>query len=138
MDNYGVNNQNNSNSNSIALVAMILGIVSIILCWVPIIGLVLSIVGLILGVKGLNNSKMINKGKGFSIAGISCGSVGIVLSIIYTIVWIFTAWIIKTTVNEIESIYDDDSYNYKSKYNYTYEYDSDDINSILDDYKYYY
>ena len=140
MDNYEVNNQNSSNNNTSAIVGMILGIVSIVLCWIPLIGLVLAIVGLILGVKGLKKSKATNTGKGCAIAGISCGSVGIVFSIIYTIVWIFTAVLVKNIYEEVEDEYD----SYKTtRYNYTYDYDYDDYNynskyknSILNNYYY--
>ena len=117
-----------------AIVGMILGILSVILCWVPVIGLVLGIVALILSIKGLKNSRIINKGKGLSVTGISCGSVGIVVNIIYTIVYIIIFIFATTAVDEIKK-YDTEINNYynetKSYYrNHNYEYNS----TILDDY----
>ena len=130
-------NGNNNQNNTMAITGMILGILSIVFCWIPILGLVLAIIGLILGVKGLNNAKqMEGKGKGMGIAGVSCGSVGIVLSIIYTIFWIFTVLIVKETINAYDTYTNRNSlynYNYNSIYNYNYNYD---INSILDKYTY--
>jgi len=134
-------NGNNNQSNTMAIAGMILGILSIVFCWIPLLGLVLAIIGLILGVKGLNNAKqMEGKGKGFGIAGISCGSVGIVLSIIYTVFWLFFALIINETVNAYNTytnrnyIYD---YNYNNLFNSSYNYNyKSDVNSILNSYIY--
>lgn len=130
MENYEENNQN-LNDNTTAIVSMVLGIISVILCWVPIIGLVLGIVSLIFATKGLKKSRIINKGKGFSIAGISCGSVGIALNVFYTIMWIFMGFIMKYTYDTIDNEIDNNSYKYNSSYNSTYNYN---YNTILDDY----
>ena len=132
-ENLNTNNANNSGNttNTLALVGMILGILGIVCCWIPILGLATAIVGLILGIKGLQNSKNIaNKGRGFGIAGISCGSVGIVLSIIYTIVWIVMAIAVKETVNAVSNEYNSykrNLYSYNTNYNYNSK-------SLLDDY----
>ena len=140
MDNNGNNlnnnlNGNNSNDIGIAIASMVLGIIGIITCWIPILGLVLAIIALVLSVKGLNMAKYTNKGKGFSIAGLSCGSVGIVLSIIYLFVWIFTGFILKTTYDT----YDDYSRKNRRYQNSTYTnsyYDRNNYNNYnaLDDY----
>lgn len=89
---------------------------------------------MVLSVKGLKNSRIINKGKGLSVTGISCGSVGIVVNIIYTIVYIIIFIFATTAVDEIKK-YDTEINNYynetKSYYrNHNYEYNS----TILDDY----
>ncbi len=132
-NNEAYNNQNNSGENSGAIVSMILGILSVVLCWVPIIGLALGIVGLILSVNGMKKAAVVNKGKGFSIAGLSCGSVGIVLNIVYTFVWIFMGVILKYTYDEIDKGYNNYKYNYNTSLNRYY--DRNDYNSsILDFY----
>lgn len=132
MENYNEKNNSNPSENS-ALVGMILGIISVALCWIPIIGLVLAIIALVLAVKGIKASKIINKGRGFSITGICCGSVGIVLNVIYTLIWVFAVFLsIYTydTINDNVEELDDYENTYNSIYkNYNYEY-----NSILDDY----
>ncbi len=126
-------NKNITDTN--AIVGMILGILSVVLCWVPVIGLVLGIIALILSIKGLKNSKIINKGKGFSIAGISCGSVGIVINVIYNIMYIFLFIFARTAVDEIKK-YDADVNNYYNETkSYTYRnYDNENSSTILDDY----
>ena len=146
MDNNGNNlnnnlNSNNSNDTSIAIASMVLGIIGIITCWIPILGLVLTIIALVLSVKGLNKSKYTNKGKGFSIAGLSCGAVGITLSVIYLFIWIFSAFIIKASYDAYDdlkrtkntynnSTYTNRYYNYDD-YDYYNELEDFDINSIF-------
>lgn len=129
--NQNSNNNQNSNDNTTAIVSMVLGIISVILCWVPIIGLALGIVSLVFATKGLKKSRIINKGKGFSIAGISCGSVGIALNVFYTIMWIFMGFIMKYTYDTIENEVDNNLYKYNSSYNSIYNHN---YNSVLDDY----
>lgn len=139
MDNNGVINGNNNNSNesSVAIASMVLGILGIITCWVPVLGLVLAIIALVLSVKGLNNSKDTNKGRGFSIAGLSCGAVGIMLGVIYMFVWILTVIVFKATYD----IYDDAKKNNKYNYNnntyvnrrYDIEDDYDQLTKDVDD-----
>lgn len=137
MENYEENSQNldnnqNSNDNTTAIVSMVLGIISVFLCWAPIIGLALGIVSLVFATKGLKKSKIINKGKGFSIAGISCGAVGIVLNVFYTIIWIFVVFVMNYTYDIIDNEFDNyDFNNYNSSYNRIYDYN---YNSVLDDY----
>lgn len=129
--NQNSNNNQNPNDNTTAIVSMVLGIISVILCWVPIIGLALGIVSLVFATKGLKKSRIINKGKGFSIAGISCGSVGIALNVFYTIMWIFMGFIMKYTYDTIENEIDNNLYKYNSSYNSIYNHN---YNSVLDDY----
>jgi len=134
MDNEVIkqSNNNNSNDNNMAMVSMILGIISVVLCWVPIIGLALGIVSLTLAVKGFKVSKQVNKGRGFSIAGISCGSVGIVLNIFYTIIWIIYGIFLKYAIDEMNN----ETTRQNVTINRSYDYDSERINSILDYYNY--
>ena len=125
-------NENITDTN--AIVGMILGILSVILCWVPVIGLVLGIIALILSIKGLKNSKIINKGKGLSVTGISCGSVGIVVNIIYSIMYIILFLFDRTAVDEIKK-YDNDINNYYNETkSYYRNYNNENNDVILDDY----
>lgn len=123
--------ENNENNNP-ALVSMILGIISVVLCWVPLIGLALGIIAIVLAIKGFNVAKTSNKGRGFAIAGVSCGAVGIVLSIIYTIMWIFMGAVFKWSVDTIDNELKNPSYN-STYINRSYEYDYN-TNSILKNY----
>ena len=125
-------NENITDTN--AIVGMILGILSVILCWVPVIGLVLGIIALILSIKGLKNSKIINKGKGLSVTGISCGSVGIGVNIIYSIMYIILFLFARTAVDEIKK-YDNDINNYYNETkSYYRNYNNENNDVILDDY----
>lgn len=128
MDNNGVINGNNNNSNesSVAIASMVLGILGIITCWVPILGIVLAIIALVLSVKGLNNSKDTNKGRGFSIAGLSCGAVGIMLGVIYMFVWIITAIVLKTTYDVYDDVKKSNKYNYNNNTYVNRRYDIED------------
>lgn len=133
MDNYEEINKNVENNNA-AVVAMVLGILSIVLCWVPIISLILAIVALVCSAKGFKNAKTTNKGRGFSIAGLSCGSVGIVFSIIYTILWIFMGFMIGTAIDIFdEELKGNSSYRYEIENSSQYYKKS---KNILDEYDY--
>lgn len=118
-------------TNTKALTGMILGIISVVVCWLPIIGLALGITSLVLSVKGNKIAKEINNGKGFAIAGISCGAVGIVLNVIYSFVWIFYFVLFKYTYDTIK-----DETNVLREYNYNSIYRNYERNetTILDDY----
>ncbi len=132
----------NNESNNQSIVGMILGIVSVVFCSLPILSIALGIVAIVLGVKGLKKSNDMpkRKGKGMGIAGISCGCVGTVLCIIYTIMWIFMAVCFK----EMFDYYDNYVDNYTNS-SYTTHYDYDDYDYDLDNddryttqnYKYY-
>lgn len=139
-NNYESLNGNNQNEdNNIAIISMILGIISIALCWVPIFGIALGIVGLVLSIKGLNKAKMVNKGKGFAIAGLTCSIVGIFLNLIYSFAWFLAFIVLKSTVNVLENLDYNYTYNnsrYNSSYNRTYNYRNSYNKSILNDYVY--
>lgn len=122
------NGNETGKSNGIAVTGMVLGIISIVLCWVPVLGLGLAIAGLILGVKGLKSSSNLNgKGKGMGIAGISCGAVGTVFSVMYLIVWIFAVLVAKEVYDEVDNqldVYRSTYNSYNSSYNRSiYDYD---------------
>lgn len=135
-------NQNNTVSNGIAIAGMVLGIISIVLCWIPFVPVVLGIVGLILGVKGMRKSNTLpqNKGKGMGITGIICGSMGTLVSVIYTIVWIMIIVVAKMDYDEASNNYN----SYKNEYNSYKRYTNYSqvstqeiaMNTILDDYTY--
>lgn len=126
-------NENITDTN--AIVGMILGILSVILCWVPVIGLALGITALVLSVKGLKNSRIINKGKGFSVTGVSCGSVGLVVNIIYSIMYIMIFILAKDVGDEIKKINADVNNYYNETKSYTYRnYNNENSSTILDDY----
>lgn len=126
--------ENENITDTSAIVGMILGILSVILCWVPVIGLALGITALVLSVKGLKNSRIINKGKGFSVTGISCGSVGLVVNIIYSIMYIILFLFARTAVDEIKK-YDNDINNYYNETkSYYRNYNNENNDIILDDY----
>ena len=127
--------ENENITDTSAIVGMILGILSVILCWVPVIGLALGITALVLSVKGLKNSRIINKGKGFSVTGISCGSVGLVVNIIYSIMYIIIFILAKDVGDEIKKINTDVNNYYNETKSYTYrDYNNENNSTILDDY----
>lgn len=127
--------ENENITDTSAIVGMILGILSVILCWVPVIGLALGITALFLSVKGLKNSRIINKGKGFSVTGISCGSVGLVVNIIYSIMYIIIFILAKDVGDEIKKINTDVNNYYNETKSYTYrDYNNENNSTILDDY----
>lgn len=130
--NYNVNNANNG----IAVAAMIVGIIGLICFWAPVIPVVLGVLGLVFGIKGLNKANAMpqNTGKGMSTAGIVCGSIAMIIGMIYTIIW-FTA------IAVVAEEYDDA----KKEYNRVKRYDlystvqtidQDDVKTILDDYNF--
>ena len=76
-------NQNNGKGMSIA--ALVCGILGVVLCWVPIaswVVLVLSILGIVFGANGMKKSKAAGQSQGLAIAGLVCGIVGAVFSLI--------------------------------------------------------
>lgn len=130
--NYNVNNANNG----IAVAAMVVGIIGLICFWAPLIPVVLGVLGLVFGIKGLNKSNTMpqNTGKGMSIAGIVCGSIAMVIGMIYTIIWCAA---IAVAVEE----YDDAEKEYNrvkryDLYSTVQTIDQDDVKTILDDYNF--
>jgi hypothetical protein len=69
-----------------SITALVFGIISIAFCWLPIFNILCSIVALILGIISLNKIKKNPSldGKGFAIAAIALGCIGIFLGIIMT------------------------------------------------------
>ena len=141
----GYNNQANYNannaSNGTAVAAMIVGIIGLICFWAPIAPVVLGILGLVFGIKGLNKSNTMpqNTGKGMSIAGIVCGSIAMIIGIIYTIIWIIAFAVAADVADE----YDNSMRTYNKYKSYDFDLystvqtiDQDDVKTILDDYKF--
>lgn len=82
----------------LSIASLVTGILSIVLVFT---GGALSVAGIVLGAIDLNRIKTGRSseiGKSFDIAGIVCGALGIVISIIMTIVIIvvFIPWVITT------------------------------------------
>ncbi len=78
-------NGSNKESSSAGITALVCGIVSIVMCWVPLIGLVSAIIGIVFGSKGMKKVQ----GKGMAIAGLVTGIIGLILSVLYTVFWIW-------------------------------------------------
>ncbi len=74
--------QDESNGHGIA--SLILGIVSIVFSWVPFLGLVSGIVGIVLSIKQRKISP-----NGIATGGLVTSIIGIVISAIYSIFWLF-------------------------------------------------
>lgn len=77
-------------NNNLSIAALVIGIMALSLCYAPVIGLILGVVAVILGVTSLKNSTE----KGMSIAGIVMGGLSALISIIVTLVLIFTVVLI--------------------------------------------
>ena len=89
--------------NGMAIAGMVLGIASLALFWLSYIATVIGVVGLILSIIGLNKSKtMGGVGRGMAMAGIITSSLGIVASIVITIVAIQKQ---NELENELEEIF---------------------------------
>ena len=83
--------ENTQNSNPMAIVGLVAGILAIvlgILGWtagyviVNVIGIILGIVGIVCGALGMKAAKVSGKGKGMATAGMVCGIVGTVFTLI--------------------------------------------------------
>ena len=76
--------------NGMNIAGMVCGIISLFFCWVPILGLALGIAGTVLSAKGMKAcNEGAASGKGMGIAGLVTGIIGLILSLIYTIYWIW-------------------------------------------------
>lgn len=73
--------ENKSNSNGMAIAAMVCGIASLVLCWLSFVGLATGIVGLVLSVMA---RKKVAGSNGMVTAGLVCSIIGIVLGGIWT------------------------------------------------------
>jgi hypothetical protein len=77
-----------SQSNGIAVAALVIGILSLLVSFLPLIGLIGvigGIVALILGIVGRSNAKKGAGGGGMAIAGIVTGSIAMVIAILITV-----------------------------------------------------
>lgn len=141
MDN-NLNSGNNINNqdNGIAIAGMIVGIISLITCWVPIIPVVLGILGLVFGIKGYNASKTFSdfRGRGPGIAGMICGSIGLIISLFYTVIWIFAFIVYMIVKDDYVEHNNYDSYNtYNSSIISCVEYNNNENeDTILNNYRY--
>ena len=84
-NNYQTNNQQPQQSNGMAIAALVCGIVGVVGCFLgyfAFVSLALSVVGIVLGVKGMKVAQTTGKGKGLAIAGLVCGIVGAVFSLV--------------------------------------------------------
>lgn len=75
-----------SPNNGIAVAALVVGIVAVISGWVPFWGFAIGVTALILGIVGVKK----HSNKGMSVAGIVMGAVGILWSLIVTLLFIVT------------------------------------------------
>ncbi len=73
-------------SNGYGIASLVLGIVSIVFCWVPVLGLVSGILGIVFSVK---QKKILPNG--IATGGLVTSIIGLVLSGLYTLFWIFFA-----------------------------------------------
>ena len=73
----------NNGSMVFAIISLICGILSIICCCIGWFGLVLSITAIVLGILSINNQE---DAKGMAIAGIVCGSVGLLIALVIVII----------------------------------------------------
>ena len=62
----------------LSIASMVCGILSLVGCWCCGLGVILAIAAIVLGVIGRKKG-----GKGFALAGIICGSIGIIINLIY-------------------------------------------------------
>lgn len=74
-------------NNGLSIASMATGIASLVFCGF---GVVLSVVALVLGIVGLQqvNKDPSQQGKGFAIAGIVCGLIGLLLQALIIAMWI--------------------------------------------------
>jgi len=79
--------------NGLGIASLVLGIVSIVLFWLPFIGIVMGIVGIILSGK----QKKISP-NGIATGGLVTSSIGLVISIIYTLFWIIALVTLKSVM----------------------------------------
>ena len=67
----------------LSIASMVCGILSLIGCWCCGLGLILAIAAIVLGILGRKKG-----GKGFGLAGIICGSIGVIGNLIYLVYFI--------------------------------------------------
>lgn len=76
------------NNNSLAIAALILGIVSAITWLLPIAGYITTIIAIVLGVKGRNSEK-----RGMATAGMVLGIVFLIVTLLNSIIGVLLAFI---------------------------------------------
>ena len=82
-----------SNQNSMAIVALVVSIVSLVLCCGSI-----SWISLILSIVGMNKAKQLNgAGHGLALAGLIVSIVGMVLGLIWTLLWLLPFFTVMTS-----------------------------------------
>ena len=72
-------------SNGIAVAAMVCGIIAALIAWIPLLvigGLILAILAVVFGIQGLKRARTSERGRGFAIAGLVTGVVGLLLSVV--------------------------------------------------------
>ncbi len=120
----------NKGSSALGIVSMVFGILSIVCCCSVCIGVIMSIVAVICGIIHLNKK---GAGKGFGIAGIITGALGLLLSIVMLVIFIFMP-----DDSGTDYIFEDDyDYNYDEDYDYDYNYDEVYTEEAVTDYSEY-
>jgi hypothetical protein len=79
-------------SNTGAVVSLVLGIVSLLVAWIPfvgLIGIVTGIIGAVFGHRGLAQSRSINTGRGMSVAGLILNYLSILVAVLITAFLVF-------------------------------------------------
>ncbi len=111
------NTPKNNGSSGLGIVSLVFGILSLVCCCSGCVGSLLSVVAIICGIIQLVKK---SGSKGFGIAGIITGALGLILSIVMFIVMI-------VSYDDIENdfYYDDYDYDYNEDYDYDFNYDSD-------------
>jgi hypothetical protein len=73
-------------SNGIGVAGGVVGIVAAALFWIPYLGLILGIIAVSLGGVGLRHAnRMGGTSKGMSVTGIVCGTVAVVINVLFLI-----------------------------------------------------
>lgn len=118
-----VHEEDNRGSSTLGVVSLVLGIISIVCCACGCTGIVFGVPAIICGIIHLVKK---NRSGGLGIAGIICGSIGLIIGVVI---------IIFAIIFGSGDIYDDlDSYmndlinEYDDDYDYSYNYDDNDYN----------
>jgi len=96
------NTSSTKKTNGIAIAGLIIGILSVLLSFIPIIGfgaLILAILGLIFSTKGYNksnNHEDFKKSKGSAIGGIIFSILGLILSLVFSGIYLFSVFMVDT------------------------------------------
>lgn len=110
----------NKSSKTLGIVSMVFGILSLVCCCSGCVGMLMSAAAVICGIIHLAKK---GSGKGFGIAGIITGALGLILSAVMLVVLVFMP-----DFNDWDFDYDYDydyDYNYGEDYDYNYDEDYD-------------